>query len=126
MLKNKVRVIFSVLLMFWVGNIMAADVISTGLLTLEPGFVGEEMAVEVVAVEFDSEQGYTKITLTIPLSEYELGAIQVKSAKDDIIPQLLPYKKIENNSNNDKVGVVIYVGKSLKLPIRLYFDTAGQ
>ncbi|WP_156820767.1 hypothetical protein [Dasania marina] len=107
-------------------NVADGDRAPTGLLQLEPGFIDADVGVEVVTVEFDSLQGLTIITLTLPMRQENVGNLFIKTDKDLLLPQFKPYEKLSIEGNDDKIGVIIYVGKRLKLPIRLYFDSAGQ
>ncbi len=102
----------------------------TDPLTITEGYVEKKLGTKVEKVVIQDGTGVQEVTISVPKQRVdgEIEEVVVtaeapgKSSAQTRIPQVKPYEFIKDY-DHDHYGLVIYLGKDLKVPLRLYFST---
>ena len=110
-------------------NISAQE---TGSLDLTEGFTEKKLGAKVEKISVQENTGIQKVTISVPKNQIaapieEIIVIEAAPEKpereeEQTVPQAKPYEFIKD-FDNDRYGLIIYLGKDLRLPLRLYFST---
>jgi hypothetical protein len=110
-------------------SVLAANVVALeeSVLELREGFEDTQSGARVERIDIDSNDHSKTVTVSIPKSAGEIEEVIVSA------PALEPVKKPKKQSypfkfikdfDNDRYGLVIFVGPKHDFPVRLYF--AGE
>lgn len=120
-----------VLVLLFTGAYVPATLAESDVLELKEGSQGNLIGVRVEDVHIDKDQKLKQVTVSIPKATGPIEEVVVTAPRldspglDKPVFQLKPYTFIKDY-DNDRYGLIIYIGENNRLPFRLYFNGEPQ
>ena len=103
---------------------MSVMALETGDLDLKEGFTDPTSGVKVEKVVITGKDEIQEITVSVPQSAGSIEEVVVTAPREKSRTTVIQKKRFEllKDYEHDRYGLVIYLDKSQKLPLRLYFN----
>ena len=103
---------------------MSVMALETGDLDLKEGFTDPTSGVKVEKVVITGTDEIQEITVSVPQSAGSIEEVVVTAPREKSLTTVIQKKRFEllKDYEHDRYGLVIYLDKSQKLPLRLYFN----
>lgn len=100
--------------------------LETGELELKAGFVDPSSGVKIEKVTLSDKDQIQEVTVSVPQSAGTIDEIVVTAPREKARTTVQQKKRFEllKDFEHDRYGLVIYLDRNQKLPLRLYFDNS--
>ena len=105
----------------------SASGLETGELELREGYVDPVSGVKVEKIVVSDEDGLQEITLSVPRENGPIEEVIVTAPRlhSKPVQQKKAYTFVDDY-DNDRYGLILYLGKEQRVPIRLFMDARQQ